>query len=381
MKNLFLGILLITWLPVSGVGQNLSGQDVAERYARATGQKYVKPEPIVNQIEPHIEDTTHWFDVIVDFAVLPQPLVTARAEIRLVARYSDLEADWTILLGYSERAVEWLSDTRFVWPGPRMNGDVFTIPVQFICLESGTHHFRLDRDVRRSWPGRRAVSVQWCLDVEGELQALMGYPGPRSCPELPLRTAFFSPDSVVFLQPDNSKGRFSPLSTRMTITPTLQIGDTSTITYHLTAREFIPDGIDFQFLTNHMKVVSLPGLVDYSIGEGETIELAVDVVPSAVRNAQTITLRVEPDKRGERRGPKVAMIRCTAVFNDDGSLRFAYDGKPERAYEDYLPISYPAATESVNGFETTDRQIENTDKVIKENLIFPCCGRLLPTNE
>ncbi len=252
--------------------------------------------------------------------------------------------DYEFTIGYVERHVELLSDESCVWKGPRNRGDVYTIEIEFLPRESGPHFITLGHRVAES--GQQIMDIlhlKWCLDGAGEplYMHTVDSRGDLGSSYRPVKTAFFGPDSVDIFRQSVPWKRQALSTNRLTITPPLRIGDTSTIRYYVMATEPLEDGFDFSLKTTHMQVVRLPERADRSIVPGETVIVAVDVVPAAVRNVQSIQFHVDPDSRNNRSTGHTTY--CSALFNDDGSLRYIDDVRELRFHDRDYPGSFPEA--------------------------------------
>lgn len=346
--------VIIIGLLFLGVCAEVMAQDVDEilqQVARRGMKENLNTEAVNRHITGRL---TAWVDVTFDFITLPGPLTSARANLTIeIIRGKPGDSfndDWEFGLRTDPRTVGWLSDETVIWEGQKNHGDRLVVPIEFMTSRSGTSEFKFSAP--HLFDMGVGVRVQWCLGRDGQLMSLLNPDLGPTVPCAGVRSIFFGPDSVNIHQPRLPQAdRFThPFDIRMTITPPFQIGDTSTVRYLLTARESLPDGFDFNFSAMHMRIISLPDRADFSIATDETVELVIEVAPAAVRDVQEISMKCNPDFRGERGGNKNSIQRCSAVFNEDGSLRYVNQGLGN-IDKSLLPQSFPEATDSgVKGY-------------------------------
>lgn len=338
----FMVLLVLFFLGAIDIASSQDVDNLIELVSGRGKRQSLSTEAVNSHIEGKIDG---WVDVTFDFQVLPGPLTTAQATLILeIVRGQagdTFEGDWEFSIGANPTTVKWLSDQTVIWAGNKVHGDQLVVHIEFISVRSGSNgfSFAFSHLLGQGY----GVRVAWCLDGDGQLLGLYNPKHNRMVPCTGAGSFFFDQDSVSIPEPNITSDARIPFNTRMTVTPPFRIGDTSTVRFYLTAKETIPGGLDFRFSTVHMAIISFPDRVDYSISAGETVEFAVDVVPAAVRNVQTIGLESDFDFHTTGRESRLSTQACSAVFNEDGSLRYIDFYGLGQIDKGLLPMNFPEA--------------------------------------
>jgi hypothetical protein len=127
---------------------------------------------------------------------------------------------------------------------------------------------------------------------------------------------FFNEDSVHMVQPFEADPSDRDLfSYEISIVPPFRIGDTSAVTYSLTALADIADPFDLRFNSRNTRIVGWPRAGLSPALRGETQVVMVRVVPDAIRDIHSLDLIP-----GSGRS-----IQCCYMFREDSTLRLIAD--------------------------------------------------------
>ncbi|UCC44291.1 MAG: hypothetical protein JSU65_14485 [Candidatus Zixiibacteriota bacterium] len=278
-----------------------------------------------------------------EFQTLPQPLTNTKALLTFSVEKAASIASWPdleLVFRFSERDLEWLSESSVLWPGPKQQGDVLTALVEFKPLTSGHRGFSIEVAGRYNDDTR----ILWCLNEDGVLESL-GEPsqGGLRCNAL-RSTTFFEGDSVTIRpwtpkEPD--RFLFTPL---VTVSPLFRIGDTTTIHYSLTAVRDVPDDIEITLEFCHFELIDVPRIEGSSLSKGQTLEFDVRTLPLAVRDVHKITLVIRRRLPGRQGYKSEQAVPCSVMFGTDGLLKYVsayYLGKD--IDQARLPETFPNA--------------------------------------
>jgi len=280
-----------------------------------------------------------------DFEQLPAPLETVKVNFTLeIARDIVIpEGDWEIKLGWDRKAMRLLGDSVFVWSGSHSLGSTYSGSFELVPLLSGFNGFQL------YMPGEEedgALDVKWCFDKDGSLTFLgkeeIGDQFKNQCTLH--QCTFFNEDSVHMIQRDmesypDPKQLFI---TTMTVCPPFNIGDTSTVRYHLVAGDDLNVPLEIELTGRGMQVVSNPERLPTTVSRADIIDYEIKVVPLAVRGIHHLRLNLRrPGHLSSSKERYFNCIDCFAVFRNDGSLRFISDVGLGGLDETFLPDAFP----------------------------------------
>jgi hypothetical protein len=359
-------ILSLFWSLVAA--SSASGQDSTELPENLRRLLYPDGLPSWQDvITPHIQGRVRGFctafDVAVDFEVLPAPLKPARATVTFTVHTGatkpvdgQLDMQWDVDFNWSKKQIRWLSEPSLSFPGPHRNGDVYTVPIEFICLESGDSYIEIREHADPSSAfNLDPMRIGICLDGEGKLTNLRAAPDGVYCPSI--GTAFFTQDSVVMTIGVDRDSMSSELFVgTCKIVPPFRIGKPSKVSFDLEFLRNLPDGFDMTFYYSYMELSDLPAAVDGPVFAGQEMELSMTVVPLPFRNVHSILLHVQTE--GPRRRTFAWSIE--ALFHDDGSLRYVHDngmglGEGDEVNQ-HLPKAFPLGPKSVESVQITRRK-------------------------
>jgi len=273
-----------------------------------------------------------------EFEQLPAPLKPTRVSFTLTAIEHSIkkldEDDWQIKLFYEDNQVQILSDTIFYWPGPHKPGDQYTNSFVFKPLMAGPWRILL------AIPGiGNGIAFEWCLDADGNLLYLDQEKALRE-PCNAIKPVTFFEDSVLLLQSPESK-RTWPFECEILIKPPPRIGDTSTISYKLRSNQDIPKHCEAKFRFYNMDVIPITDKLDFPLSKDQLIYNKLKFVPKKVRRGHKILLNYTGCSTGTKSGRDRQSIKCSFVFNQDGTLRYASTGSLGSVPENLLPKSLP----------------------------------------
>ena len=253
----------------------------------------------------------------------PKPLTPTRVNFTLEVLPKRLffpQGDWTLKIKYDSKYIELLSDSIFIWPGDKVEGDQFHGSIEFIPKVGGMNAFSL------ILLGCRPcfLDVQWCFDGEGKL-TFLGRERTMTTPCEDIKTTFYDSDTITILERDESKRYNSMFGYSILITPPFKMGDTSTVTYSLKSNFYLPEGFDMDFSLFGMTGVEFPREYRSSINKEELIEISIKVIPHEINSRHYINVFFSSNifDSGEKRVSKE--IRCFSVFKESGELKYISD--------------------------------------------------------
>lgn len=282
-----------------------------------------------------------------EFERPPQPLepVTVRYRLEPCLDRPVRPGDWNMRISFDPKYLRLEGDSLFMWPGPHVEGNVYEGQFTVTPLTSGLHGFSVYMifpDNIYAGPNL-SLEVLWCIDADGNL-SLLGRPPETGTLTCTLQSwSFFTPDSISMREHVLGKNPGQRITWQAVVKPAFRIGDTSIVHYTLTALEDIVEPIGIEIGLEGMQLVKYPEKINPPILAGTVIERELAVVPIAIRelNAVGFTLYcVGPDGLWDG----YTAIGCTAVFNDDGSLRLAGNTHPTSSYDGLLPSTFREKT-------------------------------------
>jgi len=288
--------------------------------------------------------------VAIDFEELPEPLKPVRATLTLTVRTSEPEVagyPWGVYFYYQRQEIRWLSEPSLTFAGPYTAGDVYRVPIEFVCLRSGGCKFELfsyDYSTSPNVP-IPSMTVGINLDRDGNLTHLWRGQAPS---DYLVTTVFFTADSVSILgaQTDSSSCRM--FAGDCTVVPAFRIGEPSKVCFNLRFLRNYPNGLDLEFSYGHMEISELPPAVRGPVYAGDEMQFCVTAVPLPVREVHDLAVTVYP---GDHNSSSDAWI-VGALFNDDKSLRYVnvglHLGEGEEK-EQLLPKAFPPGTRATCG--------------------------------
>jgi hypothetical protein len=309
-------------------------------------------------ITPHIEGRVSGFDVAIDFEVLPAPLQPARAMMTLTVRTGKPEGI-DQLLGidflYPKKKIRWLSEPSVRFPGLHQDGDVYTVPIEFVCLESGSYEINL-WDINRTvgMLGVKNMMVGIGLDADGTLSDLMS--APNGVGHSHIETAFFDRDTVMITDGASGDSTSELFTTTTTVVPPFRIGEPSRVSLNLTFLRNLPDGFDLEFYYRYMDLSDLPKAVAGPVFAGQEMRLSMTVVPLPFREVHSVVLHIQPEGPQRRSFPWCV----DALFNSDGTVHYIHNnlylGESDQV-ERLLPKAYPPGpTSAIGSLQITRRK-------------------------
>ena len=292
-----------------------------------------------------------------EFDNLPNPLEPSRINFTLEVTDTHnphADEDWRLRLHHLDNVVHVTSDTLFYWPGPHKPGDIFTGTFEFIPLMAGKWGMVLyinkvgDKTFGASLES--GISFDWCLDRDGQLLYLdkILQKRPEACTAE--RSFFFDNDSIIIKQFPEHRQSYT-FEYRIVISPLPRIGDTATIHYYLKANDDIMEGCRVSIDGQNVEDIIMPERMDFSIEKGREMVYRIKFIPKAVRgeeNCITVGLRGLASKSNDYLGNS---IRCSFIFNEDGTLRYVNDFGFHFNSKDIYPKSFP--TGSPGGYDVS----------------------------
>ncbi|MDD3731860.1 MAG: hypothetical protein PHU88_05735 [candidate division Zixibacteria bacterium] len=223
-----------------------------------------------------------------EFETFPKPLTPTRVYFTFEVNdkmYSKPDDVWVIRLNYHPKGVRMLSDTVYYWPGPHELGNQYNGYFEFVPLCSGKWDFTFCQD-GAGW--LVALKIAYTLDQDGNVIDIGKEPHVRG---YNIVSTFFNEDSIYFTQ--RGIGPRELFKYNFVVKPLFRIGDTSTITYYLTALEDAPDGVDIKVNADNMQIISLPERISKSVFTGDTLILNIKVVPRSIRDEHLIIVNLK----------------------------------------------------------------------------------------
>jgi hypothetical protein len=295
-------------------------------------------------IGPHQEGVRPFIGSF-EFQTLPAPLEPTRIhfvlEVSSDARYLP-KGDWEIHLRYHPKTMRLIGESVFVWPPPHPIGATYSGSFEVVPLGSS------QRNIAVYMPGygrNLALTITWCLDPDGNL-TFLGTPDDRPRCDHTICT-FFSPNSVHVVQSYAKPVPEQLFRYSYTVIPPFRIGDTSTITYTLTAVNDAPHGVDIEIMASGMQIVSLPEPITTPVLPGETVQLQMRVVPQPITGIRGVTILLSSNAKAPP-SARQSVIPCEAVFHDNGDLRFVSDIDLSTIDKDLLPKTFRKARSGDN---------------------------------
>jgi len=269
-----------------------------------------------------------------EFESLPEPLKPTRVNFTFeVNRGSSpsYDREWEIRLTYHPKGIRILSDTVFYWPQPHNLGDQYTGYFEFSPLCSGLWNISFHLHGASMIT---SLNIAYTLDQDGNIIDIGKEDDVRG---YDIVSTFFNEDSIYFTQM-----RIGPrelFKYNFVVKPLFRIGDTSTITYYLTALGDAPAGVDIEVDVDNMQITSLPERISEPVMTGDTLILNIKVIPRAITDEHRISLKL---KNSEKDDPdfKYSKIICGSVFKNDGKLRFTRDMLGSDIEQQLLPEVY-----------------------------------------
>ncbi len=248
-----------------------------------------------------------------EFLAVPEPLtpVTVNFTLEVVEPKYLPDGDWTVRIFHYRKDVRLMTDSMLIWPGPHPPGATLTGALEFVPLTSGHKWLKL----RVPGFSDGELTVQWCFDQDGLLMFL-GKAEDKPSFGHPPECTFFDKDSVHMIQRyEADPQEWKLFSHEISIVPPFQIGDTSTVTYFLTALRDIYSGCDLEVNGRNSRIVGWPRAGLSPASRGETQAVRIRVVPDAIRDIHSLDLIP-----GSGRS-----IQCCYMFREDSTLRFISD--------------------------------------------------------
>jgi len=271
-----------------------------------------------------------------EFETLPQPLTPTRVYFTFEVNdemYSKPDDVWVIRLTYHPKGVRMIGDTVFYWPEPHTLGAQYNGYFEFVPLCSGRWDFTFCQD-GAGWLA--ALKIAYTLDQDGNIIDIGKEAHVRG---YDIVSTFFNEDSIYFTQ--MGIGPRELFEYNFVVKPLFRIGDTSTITYYLTALGDALEGVDIKVNADNMQIISLPERISKPVLTGDTLILNMKVIPRAIRDEHIITVNLKNEEK-DNRDIKHGQIICVSVFNNNGTLRYIHDDKRALpAEQSLLPDAYP----------------------------------------
>jgi hypothetical protein len=301
---------------------------------------------VAADVTQHIEGEIAGFNVVIDFEGLPQPLKPARAIVTLTSKgdaestHFITDAPGDLEFGFYRQQIEWIGERKVFIDGPRKAGDVHSIPIEFMLLQSRG-------EIMINWAhamGTPGIAIVWCIDADGSVVALGRNSGP--CNSV-VQTVFFDRDSIRILTP-GPRNPIALADAYYTVVPPFRIGDTSTVCFHLTALQDFPKGFDMELVYGHMSVLGVPEAVKGPISKGQALDFCLQVVPLAFRDRHEISIYMKRPEELSRELRRSEYFQVSAYFKDDGSLMYVHS-EDQMLPEEKLSKGLPAGTEATCG--------------------------------
>ena len=259
------------------------------------------------------------------FAAMPLPLQAVRVDFTLTVcydyRYIGMDP-WPIRIQWDSKALAVIGDTLFQWPGQHSLEDQFSGSFEVMPLMSGSGGFSMYLDKLGFIDGK--LGVKWCIDIDGGLtylDKLEPKQAPIECTQC--RCVFFDETDIHVVQREDPSDLFH---TEYKITPPFKAGDTSKITYTLTALEDIEDSLSIHVVAEGMTVVSIDQPAARLLKKGDMLALTLHVVPLLRTGVPGITVRVAaPMSETKSDSRCYSIMPCYYILNEDGTLRCISD--------------------------------------------------------
>jgi hypothetical protein len=299
MRTVLICVAAVVILATSGMGQiSTTVTDFPTVVNRKFTNLHEKRRPFVGTFE---------------FLAVPEPLTPVKVNFTLeVVEPKHLpEGDWTVRIFHYHKDVRLLTDSLLTWPGSHEPGATLTGMLEFVPLTSGHKWLKL-------WvPGFSdgELTVQWCFDQDGVLMFL-GKAEDKPSFAHPPDCTFFDEDSVHIVQRYEADPQdWKLFSYEISIVPPFRIGDTSTVTYFLTALRDVSIMSGLEINCRNSRIVGWPEAGLPPAVRGETQAVRIRVVPDAIRDIHSLDLIP-----GSGRS-----IQCCYMFREDSTLRLIAD--------------------------------------------------------